>query len=554
METKWTPYYRTILLGLCLLFYFPFLGAVHLFDWDEINFAESAREMIVTGNYFRVMIDYKPFWEKPPFFFWLQVISMKIFGINEFAARLPNAVFGTLTILTLYQTGTKLLNKTFGFIWGFLYLISFLPFFYFKSGIIDPVFNYFIFLSMLLLLKAYHTSKGSWWIIALAGMVNGLAVLTKGPVGFLLLALTYLVIWITGRFKQILSPGHIFIFITGVFITSSLWYVPEILMNGIWFIREFVLYQIDLFRNPVAGHQQPFFYHFLVVFIGCFPISILAIPAMKRRFLVDNREQGETKMVSVYRNWNLVLLSVVLVLFSIVKTKIVHYSSMSYLPLSFLAAGYVYNLVQQRITLKKWMLILLGTMGVIFALIMISIPLLAMNKELLLPYLKDPFARAAFSQPVKWIGIEWMVGLFFLVGLLAFLVMATKGQVFKGIVTYGMIALIVLTVYLKLVIPKIEAYSQGGLIEFYESIRGEDVYVVPVSFKTYAHYFYFRQPLYDDIPGNIDKQEWMTLGPVNKPVYIIVKNTEKYVKDLPDVKLITPLGGYMVYRREAVAD
>lgn len=42
-----------------IFFFIPFLGSGHLFDWDEINFAESAREMIVTGNYSRVQIDYQ---------------------------------------------------------------------------------------------------------------------------------------------------------------------------------------------------------------------------------------------------------------------------------------------------------------------------------------------------------------------------------------------------------------------------------------------------------------------------------------------------------------
>ena len=78
------------------------LGRVHLFDWDEINFAESSREMIVSGDYTRVQINFEPFWEKPPLFFWLQVLSMKAFGINEYAARLPNAVCGILTLLSLF--------------------------------------------------------------------------------------------------------------------------------------------------------------------------------------------------------------------------------------------------------------------------------------------------------------------------------------------------------------------------------------------------------------------------------------------------------------------
>lgn len=49
--------------GAAILF-IPFLGQVHLFDWDEVNFAECAREMLVTKNYLRVQIDFQPFWEK----------------------------------------------------------------------------------------------------------------------------------------------------------------------------------------------------------------------------------------------------------------------------------------------------------------------------------------------------------------------------------------------------------------------------------------------------------------------------------------------------------
>ena len=54
------------------LFFIPFLGGVHLFDWDEINFAEISREMILSGDYLRVAINFEPFYQKPPLFFWFQ--------------------------------------------------------------------------------------------------------------------------------------------------------------------------------------------------------------------------------------------------------------------------------------------------------------------------------------------------------------------------------------------------------------------------------------------------------------------------------------------------
>ena len=53
------------IVGICLILFVPFLGYVHLFDWDEINFAECAREMLESGNFSTVTIDYEPFWEKP---------------------------------------------------------------------------------------------------------------------------------------------------------------------------------------------------------------------------------------------------------------------------------------------------------------------------------------------------------------------------------------------------------------------------------------------------------------------------------------------------------
>ena len=116
-----------IAIGAFLLFA-PFLGGVNLFDWDEINFAESAREMILTGDFMTVQIDFIPFWEKPPLFIWLQVLSMKIFGINEFAARFPNVICGMLTLVIIYRTGRRVFNAEFALFWVLAYIGSILPF------------------------------------------------------------------------------------------------------------------------------------------------------------------------------------------------------------------------------------------------------------------------------------------------------------------------------------------------------------------------------------------------------------------------------------------
>jgi len=172
------------------------IGSVRLFDWDEINFAESAREMLVTGDWFNVQINFQSFWEKPPLFIWMQALSMKVFGVGEFAARFPNAIMGIITLITLFHCGLRSENERFGLLWAGLYAISFFPFFYFKSGIIDPWFNYFIFLGIYFFSR--YADEEKTLQAALSGLFTGLAVLTKGPVGFLIFGLTFLV-WLAVR-------------------------------------------------------------------------------------------------------------------------------------------------------------------------------------------------------------------------------------------------------------------------------------------------------------------------------------------------------------------
>jgi 4-amino-4-deoxy-L-arabinose transferase-like glycosyltransferase len=137
-----------VLCALGLVLFLPFLGSVHLFDWDEINFAEISREMLITGDYLRSQIDFEAFWEKPPLFFWLQTASMHVFGVNEFAARLPNALLGAVVLPALYALGKRLYDGAFGLLWAGMTLASFLPHFYFRSGIIDPLFNVCIFFAI----------------------------------------------------------------------------------------------------------------------------------------------------------------------------------------------------------------------------------------------------------------------------------------------------------------------------------------------------------------------------------------------------------------------
>ena len=535
-----------IILGIC--FYFPFLGGVHLFDWDEINFAESAREMILTGNYSRVQIDFKPFWEKPPLFFWMQAASMHLFGINEFAARFPNAYIGVLTLLTLFLIGKKLRDNTFGFIWALMYLGAFTPHLYFKSGIIDPTFNLCIFLGIYFFFRAKIEPNKSMPNTLLAGVFIGLAILTKGPVGGLIWGLTVFFYLVGTKFKQSIKWKEILVFGTSCVLVASIWFANELLNNGFWFINEFITYQIRLFSTPDAGHGQPFYYHFVVVLIGCFPISIFAI-----RALTYNHTKIDSALteLTTFVPWMKTTFWVVMILFSIVTTKIVHYSSMAYFPVSFLAAKFLYDWLNERVTWHKWVNFGLLSIGFILSLVLAAVPFVGMHTQEIIPYIKDPFAVKNLEAVADWHIYEMFIGIIYFAVIIFAVVFLRKQSKKAFIYTLPLATAVCLFLFGAIVVPKIERYTQGAAINFYESKRGQDVYIHVLGFKSYAHLFYFQKPV---SPISAKKgeayEDWLLNGNVDKPVFFVTKfdRYEEY-RNHPNLELIKEENGFVFLKR-----
>lgn len=526
------------LIALLSVFFFVGLGSFHLFDWDEINFAESAREMLVSGDYLHVQINFEPFWEKPPFFFWLQAASMAVLGVSEFAARFPNAIFGVLYLITLYFIGRKHFDRKFGLIWALLFTSSLLPHVYFKSGIIDPVFNYFIFLSIyFMLLVIGRSSKNIILFAFLSGLFSGLAVLTKGPVGFLLLGLTLFLYLLINRFRNFPSFKYISLFLIGFFTVISSWLLMEYMQNGMDVLVQFVEYQIDLFKTPVAGHEQPFYYHFVVVFFGCFPISVLALPNLFR-----TKESVEFDINS----WMRLLFWVVIILFSIVTTKIIHYSSMTYLPLSFLAAYTVYHSSVLKRALNQSITVLYLILGSLVGVVLVAIPFIVVNKGLFDSLFIDEFVKASMSVNPHWLGFEPYIGLLFIVGVIYSYREMIKLRFLSAILIIAISTSLTLSLIQIFFMPKLEEHTQGPLIEMCEYVKSKDGIITSYGFKSYATHFYSKvKPR----PSEEKEMDWLLHAKTNKQIYFVskIKNTD--LDNNSEYKLIFKKGGYKLFQR-----
>ncbi len=544
MLTRRLPAELIILIGGLILFV-PFLGATHLFDWDEINFAEASREMLRTGNYAIPQIGFEPFWEKPPLFFWLQVISMKAFGVNEFAARFPNAVCGILTLLLLYRLGKKKVNEQFGWMWVLIYAGSLLPQLYFKSGIIDPWFNLFIFLAIyqLTIYSAPGYNRPVHRII-LSGLFTGLAVMTKGPVALLIVGLCYGVFAISARFKNFMKPLHILLFLVVTSIAGGLWFIALLANGQQHIITEFIVYQIRLFQTEDAGHGGPFFYHFIILLIGCFPAAALSILAM-----FTGKRTNDTPVH--FQRWMLILFWVTLILFSIVKTKIVHYSSLCYFPLTYLATVSFYHLYNRKWNLPEWNKWLQAVTGFLLSLLIIGVTFIDQLKPYLLQpgKIKDQFARANLAAQVEWTGWEKLPGILLLAGVFIFIIRSHK-NIRSALVALFVTSLIGINLTILLVTPKVEPYSQGAAIEFYQSKQSENAIVETLRFKSYAHLFYtLRPPQFTRSLADSIKQ--FNVHP-EIPVYYVgkIQNKEENEKEMPYLEKLYEKNGFVFYKRQ----
>lgn len=577
MQFKINPLHFLIIVAIGIVLFVPFLGAVHLFDWDEINFAESAREMIVTGNYSKVQINYTPFWEKPPLFIWMQVVSMKIFGVNEFAARFPNAIFGIITLCYIYYVSRKIFKGHVAHWWVLCYIGAITPHFYFKTGLIDPVFNFFIFASIIqfyLAAKNYHVTYNCNRNFMWAGILTGIAILAKGPVAFLIGVLVLFTLVAAKRMVWFFKFKHLLIYSSFALLVTSLWFLPETLKNGPWFIAEFITYQLGLFSQNIAGHQQPFYYHFVVILIGCFPISIIAIAGWKKN-------EYYTYPENLFRLVMMCLFWVVLILFSIVKTKIVHYSSLCWLPLTFMSA-YAIESFNNRVFRMRWYsIIAVLVLGLVLSAAFITLPIIMCNPNLKISFLntiKDNFSKQNFSVDGGWMYYDIIPGVILIIALLVFSILAFKQQTVKAFGSLLIGNVLVVFFAAVLIVPKIEKHTQATAIHYFESLKNKDVYVFHVGYKSYAPYFYAQtQPLKITDGLNVvnyqflkqqnqssiynlteakraeldDYQKnWFLRGNIDKPVYFIAKINDQ--EDLPEANLIKTgeKGGFVMYRRD----
>jgi 4-amino-4-deoxy-L-arabinose transferase-like glycosyltransferase len=270
---------------------------------------------------------------------------------------------------------------------------------------------------------------------ALWGVFTGLAILTKGPTALLIVGLvagiTYLndLLRLTGISQRLfkflpdykLKLSDIAVFLLFTILVGGSWFLAQVLTGNADMVMKFILYQVRLFTIPDAGHGGHWSYHFFVLLIGVFPASLFALMRFRR---VKSQPEQQNRFHGIM----LVMFWVVLILFSIVKTKIIHYSSLAYFPLTFVAAVSINDLLNGTLRWRKWLSVLLIAFASLFAIVVSVLPLVEKFKGKIIDsgIIKDDFAVANLQADVKWTGFEWLLGLFLLAAVIYSVILAKK--------------------------------------------------------------------------------------------------------------------------------
>ena len=245
-----------------------------LTDRDEGRNAEAGREMFETGNWVSPTFNYEPRFAKPVFVYWLMSLSYHTFGVSEWSARLPSAVFGVGLIVIQYLFLARLRGPTVGLFGGLMLLLNIEIIGLSRMALTDAVLMFFTTASLFgFWLGLIGTGAQRHWLwFFYVGMALG--TLTKGPVGFLVPLVTVaLYLSASSRWRQFWESGFP---IVGTMVLIGLavpWYVVMWTIHGQEYLTIAQAHTVGRFLSPMEGHNFSYFFYIPVLLFGFFPWS-----------------------------------------------------------------------------------------------------------------------------------------------------------------------------------------------------------------------------------------------------------------------------------------
>jgi 4-amino-4-deoxy-L-arabinose transferase-like glycosyltransferase len=277
---------KYILFLIPLILYIGLLAVMPQMEPDEARYSLIPSAMNQSGNYVTPHIKNVVYLEKPPLVYWVTALSFKIFGENDFSARLFAALCAWGCILLTYFIGKHFRDEKTGLYAAALLTISVFPFALGRINILDMPLTFFLCLSIWLG-YLFLTGEKKKYLYYLFYFSCALAFLTKGVVG-VVFPFAILVLWLfwIGRWRELwklFSPVGILIFL----IVVCPWLILAQKENSdfLWFF--FVHEHFLRFTTQMHSKTEPFYYYLPVIIAGTIPWSVYLIKAWKGKSIKE---------------------------------------------------------------------------------------------------------------------------------------------------------------------------------------------------------------------------------------------------------------------------
>lgn len=315
-----------VLFLFCLFLYGTASGLIPLLDPDEPVYGETAKEMLATGDWISPRI-YGDFWyDKPPLFYWMEAVSFAVFGVSTWAARLPSVLLGALTPVYLYLSSRRLIGEKTALRGAFICATSLEIIVLARSSVTDTLLTFTLTLALMSFLRKEYV---------IAYIACGLALLTKGPIGFGFPALI-VGLWMIFTKQFTLKNVMALKWYWGIPLACLVglpWYIDMAMIHGNAFIDTFLGYHnITRFVSPEHAGQNHYWLYIVVLLAGFYPWAG-TLPGILRRA----RKWMKDRNSSYFLVWALFIF----LFFSFSSTQLFSYILPVLPPLSLLAAMYI---------------------------------------------------------------------------------------------------------------------------------------------------------------------------------------------------------------------
>ncbi|MBI5039112.1 MAG: phosphatase PAP2 family protein [Nitrospirae bacterium] len=527
-----------------LLFFFQ-LGGPSLFDVDEAVYAESAREMVTTGDWITPQYNYANRYDKPVLFYWLISSAYKLFGVSEFAARFWSAVFGCGIVVMSYYFLCRVGERRWGVLSAIILATSLEVILLSHAAITDMTLALFMTASLFCLFLGHTAGEGSakrgWYWGLYLNMA--LAVLTKGPVGIVIPGLVIILfLFYTGRIREglremsLFSGGAIFLLV------ALPWYVIEIGINGWEYIDAFFIkHNFTRYTGVVSGHGAPIYYFIPVILLAFFPWSAFLPYSLIKSFRVVRSKGNLTHKDQAVLFASLWFLTV-FVFFSISKTKLPGYI----LPLSpaiailvgWLWDEYSSSAVSDR---NRWMgfsISLFAILGLLISVSLFLTPAFLEGSKRLPKFLDGPLEGLS--------ALYIMAGALMIGTILSLLMLWKRRKVLAfGVMAFMMI--FVAYILLARIVPVADQNLQSALKDFAKTAgvrletAGGDLIVYGLNKPSIV--FYARRPVI--VLSSNQRERLNEVITSSKRFYLITKGSDiEGLLSRPDLYLIDQKRGY----------